>query len=56
MSLHRAIVVISLAVDDAAQIAETLEALDPPNVPHFGGQVRVAVDPYASRVLDWLDS
>jgi hypothetical protein len=53
--MHRVIVVVELAITDPAGIAEALEAIDPARIPHFAGGVRVAVDPVASQVLDWLD-
>lgn len=52
---HRAIVVISLAIEQADNLQAVLEHLSPPSIPHFGGQVRIAVDPAAAQVLDWLD-
>lgn len=56
----KAIVVISLDLDDADQLTEVLEYANWPGIPHFGGQVRVAFDGFndeqvATHVLNWLD-
>jgi len=53
--MMRAIVVISLALDQPEQLAEALDAIKTPNIPHFDGEVRVAIDPVATTVIDWLD-
>jgi hypothetical protein len=49
------IVVISLNMPDPQQIAEVLEHIDPPHIPHFAGQVRVAVGSDAQRIVNWLE-
>ena len=51
----RAILVISLELPEPESITEVVSHIDPPNVPHFGGMVRIAVDPVASTVEHWLD-
>jgi hypothetical protein len=53
--MMRAIVVVSLALDQPEQLAEVLDAIKPPSIPHFDGEIRVAIDPVATRVIDWLD-
>jgi hypothetical protein len=49
------IVVIGFNLPDGQQIAEVLEHIDPPRIPHFAGQVRVAVGSDAQRVVNWLE-
>lgn len=50
-----AIVVISLDLPDGQQIQEVLDYINPSSVPHFAGQVRVAVADDAQQVIDWLE-
>ena len=51
----RFIVVIGLNLDQPEQLPEVLEAIKPSSIPHVDGEVRVAIDPVATEVLDWLD-
>ncbi len=51
----RAIVVLSFELPDPDAIVEVMKALDPPALPHFAGEARVAIDPVASQVCKWLD-
>jgi hypothetical protein len=54
----KVLVVLSLELDqdaDPQQIVEAVKAIDPENVPHFSGQMRIVVEPYSSQVVDWLD-
>ena len=51
----RVVVVIECDLPHPDDITETLLALDPKTVPHFAGVVRVAIDPTALTLLDWLD-
>jgi hypothetical protein len=50
-----AIVVISLNLSDGEQIASVLDHINPPSIPHFAGQVRIAVGSDAQRVVNWLE-
>lgn len=49
-----AIVVLSFKLDPE-QIADVLHAIDPPHLPHFAGQARIAVGTDAATVIDWLE-
>lgn len=49
-----AIVVLSFKLD-VEQIADVLHAIDPPRLPHFAGQARIAVGTDAAAVIDWLE-
>lgn len=49
-----AIVVLSFKLD-VEKIADVLQAIDPPHLPHFAGQARVAVGTDAAAVIDWLE-
>lgn len=51
----KAIVVISLDLPSADDMADVMEHLDPPKIPHFDRQVRIAVEPVATQVVAWLD-
>jgi hypothetical protein len=50
-----AIVVISLDLAEGEQISSVLDHIDPSSIPHFAGQVRVAVGSDAQRVVNWLE-
>lgn len=49
-----AIVVLSFKVEPE-QIVDVLHAIDPPHLPHFAGQARIAVGTDAAAVIDWLE-
>lgn len=51
----KAIVVLTFELDSPDDIGEVLLAIDPPNLPKFAGKARVSVDPYASKVEEYLD-
>ena len=50
-----AIVVISLELDEPEQLPAVLEHMQPSMIPHFAGQVRVAIQDSATQVIDWLE-
>lgn len=52
------IIVISVDLpDDSPEAAvDVIKSIDPPSIPHFAGEVRIAVGPYAQSVTDWLDA
>lgn len=52
---RRLIVVLTFGIDEPEEIVKILKAIDPPHLPHFAGEVRVALDPYASHVIDYLE-
>jgi hypothetical protein len=52
----RAIVVLTFDLPSPDDVVQVLKAIDPPHLPHFAGDARVAVDPEASAVLEWLDA
>ena len=49
-----AIVVLSFKLVPE-QITDVLHAIDPPHLPHFAGQARIAVGTDAAAVIDWLE-
>lgn len=49
------IMVISLDLKGFEDLSEVLTKIDPPHLPGFAGKVRVAIDPVATQVEDWLD-
>lgn len=51
----RTIVVLSFDLPTPEAAAEVLNAIDPPRLPHFAGEVRIAVDDAAVAVIEWLD-
>jgi hypothetical protein len=52
----KVIVVLTFDLSQPEQIADVLDALNPPGLPFFAGQARIALDPVASAVTDWLDA
>lgn len=52
----RAIVVLSFELDAPEDAALILGAIDPPSLPGFAGEVRIAVEPVASAVVAFLDA
>jgi hypothetical protein len=52
----KAIIVLSMDFPEPGLIVVALEKIDPPSVPYFAGQVRIAIDHEAQRVIDWLDA
>lgn len=51
----KTIVVLTCELVDPEDIAVVLAAIDPPHVPFFQGQVRIAIEGDAQHVLDYLD-
>lgn len=52
------IVVLSLDLDGLSgpeALVEVLKKIDPPSLPGFTGTARIAVDPVASKIEEWLD-
>jgi hypothetical protein len=37
------------------QLPGIITAMDPPNLPHFAGELRITADPHASQLIAWLD-
>ena len=37
------------------EIAEVITKINPPSLPGFAGTARIAVDPVATKVEEWLD-
>lgn len=54
--MMKALLVLTLELPDPEAIVATLEAVNPPSVPHFAGDVRIVVEPHASTVTTWLDA
>jgi len=58
----RVLLVIELAVTDINQIPAAIEAINPPSIPHFAGNVRVTMDGFAegadnpaTAIVNYLD-
>lgn len=51
----KVMVVVALDVPNTDDITKVLEAIDPPNIPHFAGTVHVVPEPFASTLQDWLE-
>jgi hypothetical protein len=47
--------VLSMEFESPDDVVEAVQALDPEAIPHFAGQLRIAIDPVASVVTSWLD-
>jgi hypothetical protein len=48
-------VVLSFETPNPEVIADILSAINPPELPHFAGQARIAIGPEAKYVEAWLD-
>jgi hypothetical protein len=51
----RAIVVLSFDLPTPEDISKVILSIDPPSLPHFANEARIAVMGDAQYVLDWLD-
>lgn len=51
----KGIIVLSMEFDSPQAVVDAITHLDPPNVPSFAGELRVAVDEVAVHVEKWLD-
>lgn len=51
----KAIVVLSFELAEPEQVVDILAAIDPPSLPNFTGQARIAVGSDALAVVTWLD-
>jgi hypothetical protein len=51
----KAIFVLTMDLPNPEAAATVLEQMDPPSIPHFAGEVRVAIGGDAQHVIDWLD-
>lgn len=49
-----AILVVTLSIDKPKDVAAAIKAIDPVNLPHFGGIILVAIDEPAREVVKWL--
>ncbi len=49
------LVVLTFDVPDPSVAPLILTTIDPPRIPHFAGEARITVDPYATTVERWLD-
>jgi hypothetical protein len=52
----KALIVLTFEIPTPEHIATVLDAINPPTLPHFAGQARVVVDPFATTVTKWLDA
>lgn len=51
----KAVVVLTFELPNPEAAADVLDAIDPPHLPHFAGEARITVDPWATAVEDFLD-
>lgn len=51
----KAILVLSMEVNTPDDVVTAITHMDPPNIPGFAGDLRIAVDDVAARVEAWLD-
>lgn len=51
----KAIIVLTFDLPDPEAVPAVLTAINPPSLPYFAGTARIAVEPVASRVEQWLD-
>lgn len=51
----RALIVLSLDVDDVDGITDALLHINPPSIPNFSGEARLVVPPESHKVEEWLD-
>ncbi|HEX2642610.1 MAG TPA: hypothetical protein VHU81_06440 [Thermoanaerobaculia bacterium] len=56
MATHTALVIVELALDDVAEISAVIQHMNPPEIPMFAGNVRIAVGDTATEMITWLDS
>ncbi len=49
------IVLLSFDLEHPGELGDVLKKIDPPNIPGFTGIARVAVDPVASQIEEWID-
>lgn len=50
----KAIVVVVLELASPDDLLEAVDEIDAPSIPHFAGELLIAVEPAASRVTEWL--
>lgn len=48
-------IVLTLDLDNPDDVAAALKVIDPPSIPGFSGVMRVAIDPVATQIEEWLD-
>lgn len=51
----KVLVALTFEANQPEDVVPILQAIDPPNLPHFAGLARVVVDPHASAIEQWLD-
>lgn len=51
----KTIVVIVLNLPTPEDIITVLEHINPPQIPFFGNEVRIVIDPHATELLEWLE-
>lgn len=51
----KTIIVLTFDMPEPDSIVEIIEHLNPPSIPHFVGEVRISIDPWASVVEAFLD-
>ena len=51
----KAIIVLSVDLPKPEDAVKIIKAIDPPNIPFFTGEARIAVGPDAQHVINYLD-
>ena len=49
---HLALLVIELKITDPEQIPDAVKHINPPSIPHFGGNVHITMDAFGDDFLD----
>lgn len=53
--MSKAFVCILLDIPDPDAVVDVVKAIDPPNIPHFAGNVAFVVEePYVTELHKWL--
>lgn len=53
---HKFVVLLSFHLKHPEDIALVMEKIDPVHLPYFAGTARIAIDPVATKVEEWLDA
>lgn len=52
----RIAIVLTFDIPDPETVPSIIEAIDPPNLPHFDGNARIVVEPEVDELVGWLDA
>jgi hypothetical protein len=53
--MSKFLITLTFDLDNVDDLATVLKIIDPPHIPWFTGTARIAIDPVATRVEEWLD-